>query len=247
MSNSLHEHPPARPLKSALQNYQFSKKQQLLLLSCNYFQFVHTAMVILVAVVPWAGLPWRLLSAFGLLYLLPPLLVRLVMFIFPLQEGRIKLSEPDYFTWWALVNFQMLFNRFPALDEALRVVPALYSFWLRLFGAKVGKFTYWAAGTRVLDRSFLDIGQGVVFGAGTRISPHLIVRNASDEMELHLGCIKIGDRAIIGGYSVLAAGTEILADECTRAFLISPSFSTWHGGKRINKANDRQDSTIHSP
>jgi acetyltransferase-like isoleucine patch superfamily enzyme len=165
-------------------------------------------------------------------------LVRAVLTTSALQEGRFKLSEPAYFTWWLLVNLQMVFNRFPALEEALRLVPTLYSNWLRLFGARIGRFTYWAAGTRILDRSFLDIGDGVVFGAGTCISPHLVVRNRAGEPELCLARVKIGDRAIIGGYSTLAAGTEIAADECTRACLLSPPFSTWAGGRRVSKAND---------
>ncbi|NQW99044.1 hypothetical protein HQ447_00190 [bacterium] len=39
------------------------------------------------------------------------------------------------------------------------------------------------------------------------------------------------DRAIIGGDSLLTAGTEIAADEATRAFLISPPFSRWKGSR----------------
>jgi hypothetical protein len=44
--------------------------------------------------------------------------------------------------------------------------------------------------------------------------------------------VKIGDDAMIGGYSLLTAGTEIAAGEATRAFLISPPFSKWKNGKR---------------
>jgi hypothetical protein len=240
VSNAPSEPTAEQSLESALRNYRFTKRQQLLLLLCNYIQLVHAALVVCLLVLPWTALPWRLLSALAALYLLPPILVRLVTLTCPLREGRIRLSEPAYFTWWALVNLQMLFNRFPALEEALRLIPTLYSLWLRLFGSRIGRFTYWAAGTRILDRSFLDIGDGVVFGAGTRIAPHLVVRDPEGAMELHLGRIRIGHRAIIGGYSVLAAGTRIAADECTRAFLVSPSFSSWEGGRRVDKGSDRR-------
>ena len=33
----------------------------------------------------------------------------------------------------------------------------------------------------------------------------------------------------------MTAGTEIAPDECTRAFLISPPFSRWENGRRVNK------------
>lgn len=38
--------------------------------------------------------------------------------------------------------------------------------------------------------------------------------------------------AMIGGYSLLTAGTEIADDEATRAFLTSPPFSKWKNGRR---------------
>ena len=137
-----------------------------------------------------------------------------------------------------MLQAQMLFNRFPMLEEALRIIPGVYSTWLRLWGARVGRLTYWAPGMRILDRSFLDIGDHVVFGAGVRLNPHVIVKNSSGEQELLLAPIRIGDRASIGGYALLTAGTEIAADEATRACLISPPFSKWSDGKRVREQDE---------
>jgi hypothetical protein len=47
--------------------------------------------------------------------------------------------------------------------------------------------------------------------------------------------VNIGDRVVVGGYSLLTAGTVIAPDECTRAFLISPPFSKWKNGTRVAK------------
>ena len=116
------------------------------------------------------------------------------------------------------------------LEEILRLVPGLYSLWLRAWGSRIGKLTYWAPQTIILDRGFLDIGDHVIFGAGVRINPHVMERDP--DPVLRLAPVKIGDRAMIGGYSLLTAGTEIADDEATRAFLISPPFSKWHKGKR---------------
>jgi len=95
--------------------------------------------------------------------------------------------------------------------------------------------TYWGAGLRILDRSFLRIGDDVIFGAAVRLNPHVLTRNDQGKMELILASIVVGDRTIVGGYSLLTAGTEITPDECTRAFLLSPPFTCWENGIRVNK------------
>ena len=117
------------------------------------------------------------------------------------------------------------------LEETLRLIPGLYSLWLRGWGSRIGKLTYWAPRTVILDRGFLDLGDHVILGAGVRLNPHVIERDP--EPTLRLAPIKIGDGAMIGGYSLLTAGTEIAAGEATRAFLISPPFSRWKNGSRI--------------
>ena len=130
----------------------------------------------------------------------------------------------------------MMFNRFPFLEEALRVFPGLYSNWLRLWGSHIGRLTFWAPGVTVLDRGYLDIGDDVVFGAGVRLNGHVLMRTSAGTLELALGTIKIGAGASIGGYSLLTAGTEIAAGESTRAHLLSPPFTIWREGKRLKGA-----------
>jgi acetyltransferase-like isoleucine patch superfamily enzyme len=119
----------------------------------------------------------------------------------------------------------------------MRLFPGVYSAWLRLWGSHIGSFTYWAAGLRILDRGFLEIGSGVAFGAGVRLNPHVVAENDEGKLELFLAPVRIGDRAIIGGYALLTAGTRIADDEVTRACLLSPPFSHWKGGRRIEKGN----------
>lgn len=222
-------------LEYSLDRFHFSGRQQIALLLCNYIQLVHSASVIAVLVMPWAAPLARGATALALLYLMPPLLARLTMSIRPIREGCIPIASGDYFVWWFLLNLQMVFCRFPFFEECLRVLPGAYSLWLRLWGARIGKYTYWAAGLRILDRSFLEIGDGVIFGAGVHLNPHVIAENSAGDAELLLARIVIGDRAMIGGYSLLTAGTRIAEDETTHAFLKSPPFSHWQEGKRIKK------------
>ncbi len=230
-----------------LERFAPKPAQLMLLLLGNAIQLFHVAGVLALLLVPWSSWAWRVPSSLAALYLLPPLLVRLAQAIAPLQEGRLRPGEPGYMRWWLQINLQMVFNRLPWLEEVLRLVPALYSAWLRLYGSRIGKHTYWAAGTRILDRSLLEIGDGVILGAGTVIAPHLVLRGDDGQLQLAVGPVRIGDRAIVGGFSALAAGTVVPADECTRAYLLSPPFTTWRDGKRVDRDNLRSASTQPEP
>jgi len=166
------------------------------------------------------------------LYLLPPLLCRVIAMVLPIRRERIDIGSRDFFSWWFSLNLQILFSRFPVLEEVLRIVPGCYSMWLRLWGSRIGKLTYWAAGLRILDRQWLDIGDNVTFGADVRINPHVMLPDEHGRMMLMLAPVKIADRVSVGGYSLLVAGTVIAEDQCTRAFLILPPFCRLEKGRR---------------
>ena len=216
-----------------LRAHGLSVGQRVGIMFLNYIPLLHACSVLFLLLWPWARPAWRIAVAGAALYLAPPLAARLLLAVAPIRKTVIAVGARDFFTWWALLSFQMMFCRFPALEEALRVVPALYSFWLRLWGSRIGRLVYWSAGTRVLDRSFLDIGDDVIFGAGVRLNPHVMARNSSGELELMLAPVKIGAGSIIGGYSLLTAGTEIMPGECLQALLVSPPFCRWEDGKRV--------------
>lgn len=220
----------ARRLGSSL-----SGPKQLSILLINYWTFLNVVAIGLTLGIPWALFRWRLLAGFLVLYLVPPLAARIIRRLAPVREGRISVGGRDFFAWWALFNLQMIFCRFPALEEGLRLVPGLYGTWLRLWGARVGKLIYWGAGLRILDRSFVQIGNGVIFGAAVRLNPHVLARNKMGELELILATIIIGDESLVGGYSLLTAGSEIAPGECGKACLVSPPFSKWKGGVRVAK------------
>lgn len=222
----------------------FTPGQRLGLLLLNYLPLLETAGILCLAVLPWQAPGWRLLAAAAALYLVPPLFARLILALAPPRQGVIRMGSAPFFAWWGLFNLQVVFCRFPALEEALRMLPGVYSAWLRLWGARVGRLTYWAADTRILDRSFLDIGDDVVFGAGVRLNAHVMARNGEGRLELLLADIVIGDRALIGGYSLLTTGTQIAPGECTRAFLVSPPFSRWQDGRRQSSAEGARQGTV---
>jgi hypothetical protein len=228
-----------------IQQEYFTRRQRIMLLLLNYFAFFHVSLTIALVFFPWPRLWERLVAGLCGLYLLPPVLVRSIRLFYSIKEGSIAFGSRDFLLWWAFSNLQAVFCRFPSLEEVLRVVPGLYNLWLRLWGAKIGRFTYWGPGTLILDRSFLEIGNDVVFGAGVRINPHVMERNSEGQTELLLATVKIGDSAMIGGYSLLTAGTEIASRENTTAFLISPPFTKWKEGKRIKPNKGNSDQNYH--
>jgi hypothetical protein len=208
-------------------------KTRLLMLALNSLPMWHVLLTIVTALVMasefgmWPGVGVALI----LLYLLPPLATRLLLFFFPIRHGTHRIDSREFLIWWATSQWQMIFCRLPALEECLRLVPGLYSLWLRLWGAKIGRLTFWSAGLRILDRSLLRIGDDVVFGSGVRLNPHVIVEEDGQKF-LHLAPITIGDRALIGGYSLLTAGVTIGPDAALRSFSMLPPFNEWSQGRR---------------
>jgi hypothetical protein len=204
------------------------------------FNVIPLAQVVTIGCLVWRlrESPWTaLVATLGIVYVLPPLASRLAMFLMPIRRSVIPIGSRDFFIWWFTLNLQVLFCRFSFLEELLRVVPSCYSFWLRAWGAKIGKLTYWAAGTVILDRPWLEIGNHVIFGAGVRLNAHVFMPDQG-EMVLVLAPIKIGDRVIVGGYSLLVAGSEIASDQCTRACQILPPFSRLEAGRRIKTSQE---------
>lgn len=194
------------------------------MLVLNVIPLLHAAGTLACLLTPW---PWL---APVVLYIAPLVPGRLLRESLRSTPPEIPIDSRDFLRWWACFQCQVLFLRFPVFEEILRLIPGLYSLWLRGWGSRIGKLTYWAPRTIILDRGFLDIGDHVVFGAGVRINPHVMERNP--ESVLRLAPVKICDGAMIGGYSLLTAGTEIASGEATRAFLISPPFSRWKNGRR---------------
>ena len=227
-----------KAVKAMVASADIHWRGRLLLLALNFLPLIHIIMLVAVWLMPWASLPARAWIFMAALYLLPPLLARLILSAARISQGRIAIGSRAFFGWWTTFQLQIIFCRLPALEEALRLIPGIYSLWLRLWGSRVGRLTYWSPGTVITDRSFLQIGDDVVFGAGVRLNAHVMARNKDGQMELILADLKIGDRVMVGGYSLLTAGTEINAGETTHACQLSPPFSLWQDGKRIKRPVD---------
>lgn len=229
----MNESKTAMPEKSSAETWPL--RTRLVMVALNFVPLLHAAGVAACIVALEGG--WRIGASLFVLFLLPPLIARILHLIFPIPGGTHRVGSGAFLIWWASAQCQMLFCRLPFLEECLRLVPGLYSCWLRLWGAKIGRLTFWSPGLRILDRGLLRIGHDVVFGAGVRLNAHVIARDEeTGELLLHLAEIEIGDGAHIGGYSLLTAGSIVDGGEHLKAFSLSPPFTRWIDNRRTRPA-----------
>lgn len=150
----------------------------------------------------WA--PWAVPLV---VYLLPPLLHRLHQRLFPLREGAAALNEATYPAWWGSHQLQLPFIAFPALEAVLRVL-GLYSPWLRLWGAKIGRGVYWTPLVEITDRPLLEIGDDVIIGHKCGFYAHAILPSGN-RLLLVTRRIRIGKGAFLGAGSGFGPGAVV--------------------------------------
>lgn len=215
---------------------QLSIGRRLAMVLLGYIPLLHVTGVASLIVLPAGGFaPWWLIwTAPAALYLAPPLVVRAANLFFPLEDGRYGLESPQFIRWWFTAQWQVVFNRLPMLEELLRLVPSLYSLWMRLWGARIGGLVYWSPGCIVLDRPLVDIGSRTVIGAGARIHAHMIMKPAgSSAASLVVARVRIGDDALVAGLSLVLPGVRVHDGEQTRGFRPAAPFSEFVGGRCI--------------
>jgi acetyltransferase-like isoleucine patch superfamily enzyme len=153
---------------------------------------------------------WPLLVAVAIVYGLPLLAFRWHERRFPLKEGASHLIGGPYSPWWGGHQLQVIFIAFPMLETLLRIVPGLYSAWLRAWGSRIGKNVYWTPAIRIGDRSLLDIGDEVIFGYDVGMSSHLIKRTRKNVL-LYVKRITIGSGCFVGAGAVIGPGVVVEA------------------------------------
>lgn len=141
-------------------------------------------------------------------YIFPLACFRIHNIFFPLQAGTFDLAEPKYCPWWGSYCLQLVFYSFPQLERILLLLPGAYAFWLRLWGANIGKNIIFTPRIELLDRPLLTIGDGSFFGAGVGISQH-IIRPKDGKLVLQVKPVSIGKRVFLGAESRIAPGSCI--------------------------------------
>ena len=209
-----------------------SGKTKLAMVLMGYVPLLHGGG----AVAPVALLPgwWRLTSLAWLL-VLPAVVVRVSQAARPVPvESAVGGSGGGFLRWWWQAQWQVVFNRLPFIEEVVRLVPGLYVVWLRLWGSRVGRLVYWTPGLRVLDRQFLILGDGVTFGAGVSLNPHVIGPHpVTGEPTLLVAPVRVGDGASVGGQSTLLPGCHVGPGESSPPRIALRPFTSFINGRRV--------------
>ena len=202
------------------------------MITIGFVPLLHALLTLGPVILVLVGSPRQLLLLTPvILYLLPAVVVRLVTRTAALPAGLVDLGSPMFLRWWVTAQCQIVLLRLPWLEELLRLVPTVYSAWLRLWGSKIGALVYWSPGVVILDRSLVNLGDRVVFGAGVRLNPHVIAP-IGGRRSLLLAPVTIGSDALVGGYSTLLPGCVIAPGEVTDAFRTVHPFTHVEGGRR---------------
>lgn len=169
------------------------------------------------------------------LYLLPPLLARIIIAIRGRPCGIVRHDSATHNTWWALFQLQLVFNRFPFLEESLRLVPGLYSLWLNLWGAKVSPFVFWTPGVVVMDRYHLQINKGAILGSECMISGHVLKIQEDGSILLAVDQVRIESGVLIGARASITPGCHIHSFETVPAGRILKPYTQIKDGKKSSE------------
>jgi len=199
----------------------------------NYVPFLHLAAggVLIVSV---DGIAARLLAGSAWIYLVPVAAARLVVAVGGTPRGRaLTQHSRAYKVWWFTAQVQMIFNRLPFLDEALRLVPGLYAVWLVMWGSRVSPFALWGPGVRVIDRGLLVVGRGAVIGAQSSLTGHLGMVTEDGTYRVDIAPVTVEPGAIVGARAGMGPGCRLVAGEQLPAGRLLQPFTTWRQGRKV--------------
>lgn len=149
-----------------------------------------------------------ILAILFFLYGLPLLVFRLHEMIYPIKQKVSYLIGKKYIPWWGSHQIQVIYIAIPVLESVLRLIPGVFSLWLRLWGSKIGKNVYWTPTLEIADRSLLEIGDNVVIGHRVAFSSH-VIKPKKENLMLYVKKVKIGNNVFVGGGSMIAPGVVI--------------------------------------
>lgn len=166
-------------------------------------------------------------------YIFPPLMTRLLHRVYGIPQGSYTIEDIGFKVWWLTAQLQALYLRFSFLEEILRIIPFIYSGWLRLWGSQIGSRIYWSPKTVVLDRSHLQLGSNIVVGYGAVFAPHHYNRS-ENLFELIIAKCVVEDGVILGGASGLGPGARVAKNETLPSTFPLAPFYEWRDNRRFS-------------
>lgn len=145
------------------------------------------------------------------IYIVPPALGRFVLTLFGRPTGAFTQDMQGYRVWWTLTQLQMLFNRMPFLEEALRLAPGLYALWISLWGGRLSPLAFIGPGALITDRYLIEVDRGAVIGMNAALAGHMVTRDDQGRWRVLVAAPRVEAEAIMGGASGLGPGAVLSA------------------------------------
>ncbi len=147
-------------------------------------------------------------GALVFIYFFPLLCFKLNKRLFGDSRELQRFKEGTYNGWWGGHQIQMIYIAIPILETLLRLIPGLYSTWLRLWGSKIGTNVYWTPHVEILDRDLVEVGDNVVFGHLVKVACH-VVSPRKGSIWLFVKKVKISTGSFVGAGTVLGPGSIV--------------------------------------
>ncbi len=175
----------------------------------------------------------RMLVFVAWLYLVPPVVGRIAIMAFGMPRGSFMQDQRAYKVWWLLIQLQTIFNRFPFLEEVLRLVPGLYQAWIALWGGRMSLLSYASPGSTIVDRHAVRIGKGAVLGFKSNVVSHMVTRDNSGRFVVLAEVATVEREAILGGGSGIGPGAIVRSGHVLPAGKRLAPFAEWPRRNRV--------------
>lgn len=176
----------------------------------SYFPLFMTAAA-LAALGVFAQWPngWSAFLLLFVLYLLPPMALRILNRWAPLKAGIACIDGRKFCAWLAAHHIQAFYDALPYLESLLRVIPGFYSMWLRMWGSRIGYGVEWPVRMDVLDRNLMDVGNRVVFAREVELAAHVRKKQEGQGSRVLVRQVRIGSHAFIGAGARIGPGASV--------------------------------------
>ncbi len=180
---------------------------------------------------------WSAFLLVFVIYLAPPMILRILFRWVPLKPGVLAISGRVFCPWLASHHIQAFYDALPYLESLLRVIPGFYSMWLRMWGSRVGYGVEWPVRMDVLDRDQMEIGNRVVFAREVELSAHVRQKTESG-LRVLVRPVRIGSHAFIGAGVRMGPGAFVPGDSSVPALTVVDVNQTFGVEKRVHSARE---------
>ncbi len=174
------------------------------------------------------------------IYLLPPMVLRILFRWAPLKNGVSRIDGKSFSAWLASNHIQAFYDALPFLEALLRVIPGFYSLWLRMWGSRVGYGVTWPVRIDVLDRNLMDIGNRVTFEREVQLAAHVRQKLDGGGSRVLVRPVRVGSYAFIGAGARIGPGAVVPHNANVPALAVVDVNQAFGGPTRHPEAEEAQ-------